>query len=88
MKLERAVHAFESRVFKEPGDFNASYKALLTEYLDSMNTFDSDKWNTFHGACDFIRERRVSRYGGPLTMKISQTDMGRRNLNFSSPIRE
>lgn len=87
MQLERAVRAFESGAFEEPGNFNASYKALLTEYLDSMNAFD--KWDTFYVACDFIRERRNSRYGGTLAMEISQTDIGRRDLNFSSsPIRE
>jgi hypothetical protein len=87
MKLERAVRAFKGREFEEPGYFNANYKALLTEYLDSMNVFD--KWDTFYVACDFVRERHNSRYGGTLAMEISQTDIGRRDLNFSSsPIRE
>ena len=82
MKLERAVRAFESGEFEEPGNFNTNYKALLTEYLDSMNKFE--KWDTFYIACDFVRERRNSRYAGTLALEISQTDIGRRDLNFSS----
>jgi hypothetical protein len=85
MQLERAVRSFETGEFEDPGTFNSNYKALLTEYLESMNAFS--KWDDFYAACDFIRERRNSL--GTLAADISQTDIGRRALNFSSsPIRE
>ncbi|KAF8805246.1 hypothetical protein BYT27DRAFT_7258348 [Phlegmacium glaucopus] len=45
--LECAVQAFEtSGEFEEPGTFNSNYKALLTEYLESMDTFN--KWDGFY----------------------------------------
>jgi hypothetical protein len=52
MQLERAVRSFETGEFEDPGTFNSNYKALLTEYLESMNAFS--KWDDFYAACDFI----------------------------------
>lgn len=86
MQLERAVRAFETTgEFEDPGMFNSSYKALLTEYLESVNAFN--KWDNFYAACDFVQDRCNSH--GTLAADISQIDIGRRDLNFSSsPIRE
>ena len=88
MKLERAVRAFETTgEFEDPGLFNANYRALLTEYLKSMNAFN--KWDCFYDACDFVRGHHDSHHVGALTADISQTDIGRRDLNFSSsPVRD
>ncbi|KAI9452026.1 hypothetical protein F5148DRAFT_1289806 [Russula earlei] len=80
--LERAVRAFETGEFQDPGPFNSNYKALLTEYLESVNMFN--KWDDFYVACDFDQKP----CGGSLAADMSQTDIGRRALNFSSsPIR-
>ncbi|KAI0289301.1 hypothetical protein BC826DRAFT_971075 [Russula brevipes] len=81
MQLERAVRAYETGKFEAPGSFNSNYKALLTEYLESMNTFK--KWDEFYEACDFAR-KGLDSYGGGLAADVSQTDIGRRALNFSS----
>ena len=87
MKLERAVRAFETGEFEDPGLFNANYRALLTEYLESMTAFN--KWDSFYKACDFAQGCHNSHHVGTLTADTSQTDLGRRDLNFSSsPIRE
>jgi hypothetical protein len=81
MQLERAVQAYETGIFEAPGSFNSNYKALLTEYLESMNTFK--KWDEFYMACDFAHKGSDS-FGGGLAADVSQTDIGRRALNFSS----
>ncbi|KAI9442802.1 hypothetical protein F5148DRAFT_1293155 [Russula earlei] len=80
--LECAVQAFETGEFQDPGPFNSNYKALLTEYLESVNMFN--KWDDFYIACNFDQKP----CGGSLAADTSQTDIGRRALNFSSsPIR-
>jgi hypothetical protein len=83
-QLERAVHAFETDgSFKEPGPFNSEHKALLTEYLESVDTFK--KWPEFYQACNFSRAKHIhSEEQDDLVADISQTDIGRRALNFSS----
>lgn len=87
IQLERAVRAFQATGnFEDPGPFNSNYKALLSEYLESVDTFN--KWDEFYAACDVAQKRRKS-CGESLAVDMSQTDIGRRALNFSSsPIRE
>ena len=84
MQLEHAVQAFEaSGEFKDLGPFNSNYKALLAEYLESMNTFN--KWDDFYAACDFAWKHPKLCHGS-LAADMSQTDIGQRALNFSSSL--
>lgn len=51
-QLERALRAFEmDGSFKDPGPFNSEHKALLVEYLQSIDSFK--KWPEFYQACKF-----------------------------------
>ena len=83
IQLEHAVRAFEKTgEFEDPGSFNSNYKALLTKYLESMNAFN--KWDDFYEECNLGQKPQTY----SLAVDMSQTDIGRRALNFSSsPIR-
>ncbi|KAF8236009.1 hypothetical protein L208DRAFT_1376270 [Tricholoma matsutake] len=65
--------------YKDPGPFNSEHKALLTKYIESVDAFN--KWAKFYQACKFTKANSES---GVLTADVSQTDIGRRALNFSS----
>jgi hypothetical protein len=87
-QLERALRAFETDgSFKDPGPFNSEYSALLIEYLESVGSFR--KWPEFYQACKFRRANSLEEEQDNLVADISQTDIGRRALNFSSsPIKQ
>jgi hypothetical protein len=58
------------------------------EYLESVDNFT--KWDAFYMACNFTQSRAcdVSEVGG-IAADISQVDIGRRALNFSSsPVKD
>ena len=78
IQLECALRAFEATgVYEDPGPFNSAYKALLMEYLESVDAFN--KWLDFYQACKFSLKEQQD-----LAADISQIDVGRRALNFSS----
>jgi len=83
--LERGVRAFKKNgEYEDPGPFNFEHKALLTEYIESMDAFN--KWPEFYEACKFTKANSES---DVLAADVSQTDIGRCALNFSSsPIKE
>ncbi|KAI9511008.1 hypothetical protein F5148DRAFT_1147149 [Russula earlei] len=81
VSLEHGVQAFKkNREYEDPGPFNSGHKALLTEYIESVDTFN--KWQEFYQACKFTKANSESE--AVLTVDVSQTDIGRHALNFSS----
>ena len=88
MQLECTVRAFEKTgEYEDPGPFTADQKALLTEYLDSIDKFSG--WEEFYKACKFTnRSLQPDEDDVPSGVDISQVDIGRRDLVFSSsPVR-
>lgn len=82
------MRAFETGVYREPGQFNSTHEALFAEYFESVKAFN--KWDEFYRACDFSQNntRSLSNHRSSLA-DMSQIDIGRRALNFSSsPVKE
>ena len=87
-QLECALHTFEmDGFFKDPGPFSSEHKALLVEYLESIDSFK--KWPEFYKACKFSQGNIHSEEQDNLVADISQVDIGQCALNFSSsPIKQ
>jgi hypothetical protein len=87
--LECTLYTFKTDgFFKDPGPFSSKHKALLIEYLESVDSFT--KWLEFYQACKFCQANCIySEEQGDLITDISQTDIGQCVLNFSSsPIKQ